>query len=55
LSSLCPETKILVFTMHDEHLHAQQVLRAGAHRYLTKEQGGEHAILAIRELLRGNN
>lgn len=49
----CPEIKILVFTMHDEPLYAERVLKAGAHGYVTKEEGAEKATEAIRQLLLG--
>lgn len=53
LRSLCPEVKLLVFTMHDEPLYADRVLKAGAHGYITKEEGTEKAIEAVRHLLSG--
>jgi DNA-binding NarL/FixJ family response regulator len=53
LRALCPKVKILVFTMHEEPLYAERVLRSGAHGYITKEQGTEKAIEAIRHLLQG--
>lgn len=49
----CPKVKILVFTMHDEPLYAERVLKAGAHGYVTKEEGSEKAIEAIRSVLSG--
>ena len=53
LRSLCPEVKLLVFTMHDEPLYAERVLKAGAHGYITKEEGTEKALEAVRKLLAG--
>lgn len=53
LRSICPEVKLLVFTMHDEPLYAERVLKAGAHGYITKEEGTEKAIEAVRKLLTG--
>jgi len=49
----CPAVKVLVFTMHDEPLYAERVLKAGAHGYVTKEEGSEKAIEAIRSVLQG--
>ncbi len=40
--------KILVFTMHAEAVYEERALRAGANGYITKEQGTEKAIEAIR-------
>lgn len=48
-----PELPILVISMHDEMLHAERALRAGARGYLMKEAGGEKMILAIRQVLSG--
>jgi DNA-binding NarL/FixJ family response regulator len=48
-----PKLKILVFSMHDETFYAERVLRSGAHGYLTKEEGTEKAIEAVRWILQG--
>lgn len=48
-----PKLKVLVFTMHDEPIYAERVLKAGAHGYVTKEEGAEKAVEAIRQVLRG--
>jgi DNA-binding NarL/FixJ family response regulator len=45
--------KVLVFTMQDEAIHAERALRAGADGYITKEEGAEKAIAAIRLLMQG--
>jgi DNA-binding NarL/FixJ family response regulator len=45
--------KILVFSMQSEGLYAERALRAGADGYLTKEEGTEKAIEAIRLLVQG--
>jgi DNA-binding NarL/FixJ family response regulator len=45
--------KILVFTMQGEGLYAERALRAGADGYITKEEGTEKAIEAIRLLMQG--
>ncbi len=48
-----PQIKVLVLTMHDEPMYAERVLKAGAHGYVTKEEGSEKALEAIRSLLNG--
>jgi DNA-binding NarL/FixJ family response regulator len=53
LRSLCPKVFVLVFTMHDEPLYADRVLKAGAHGLITKEEGTEKAIEAIHQLIEG--
>ena len=45
--------KILVFTMRAESIYADRALRAGANGYITKEEGAEKAIEAIRLLMQG--
>jgi DNA-binding NarL/FixJ family response regulator len=45
--------KLLVFTMRDEGIYAERALRAGADGYITKEEGTEKAIAAIRLLMQG--
>lgn len=53
LRSVCPDVKILVFSMHDEMYYAQRVLRLGAHGYITKEEGPEKAVEALRLIVQG--
>ena len=48
-----PELAILVVSMHDEVVHAERALRAGARGYIMKEAGGENLLTAIRQVLRG--
>jgi DNA-binding NarL/FixJ family response regulator len=48
-----PELPILVLSMHDEMVHAERALRAGARGYVMKEAGGERLMAAIREVLTG--
>ena len=45
--------KVLVFSMRDEGIFAERALRAGADGYITKEEGTEKAIEAIRVLMQG--
>ena len=53
IKAVCPKTLILVISMHDETLYAERVLRAGARGYLTKAEGGETLLQAIRRVLDG--
>lgn len=53
LRALQPELAILVVSMHDETVHAERALRAGARGYIMKEAGGENLLAAIRQVLRG--
>jgi DNA-binding NarL/FixJ family response regulator len=48
-----PKLKILVFTMKSERMYAERALRAGANGYITKEEGAEKAIEALRVIMQG--
>ena len=47
------KVKLLVFTMRGEGIYAERARRAGADGYITKEEGTEKAIEAIRVLMQG--
>lgn len=49
----CPALKFLVFSMHDELAYVQRAFRAGAHGYLTKDEGTEKMIEAVQQVLAG--
>lgn len=53
LQVVMPSLPVLVMSMHDETLHAERVLRAGARGYLMKESSNEKLIEAIRRVLEG--
>jgi len=53
VKGLYPGLPVLVVSMHDEKLHAERALRAGARGYLMKEAGGEKMLEAIRKVLKG--
>ena len=48
-----PDLVILVVSMHDEMLHAERVIRAGARGYITKQEATRKIMLAIRTVLNG--
>jgi DNA-binding NarL/FixJ family response regulator len=48
-----PEVAILVVSMHDDSLHAERVIRAGARGYITKQEATKNILLAIRTVLGG--
>jgi DNA-binding NarL/FixJ family response regulator len=45
--------RILVLSMHDESLHAERALKAGANGYITKREGSRNLLTAIRHVLDG--
>lgn len=49
----CPETKVLVYSIHDESLYAGRALRAGALGYVPKTASTDTVIRAIRQIKEG--
>lgn len=49
-----PEVAILVVSMHEELVHAERVIRAGARGYITKQEATRKIMLAIRTVLKGD-
>jgi DNA-binding NarL/FixJ family response regulator len=45
--------RVLVLSMHEESLYAERALRAGSSGYITKHQGADEVLLAIRRVLAG--
>ena len=48
-----PEVLCLVLSMHDELIHAERAIRAGARGYITKQEVPAKILLAIRKILSG--
>lgn len=48
-----PETKILIFTVHDSEQTAQESFHAGAHGFLSKGKAGRDLIAAVKAVLSG--
>src|SRR5579872_4913981 len=53
LRDLHPEVQILVLSMHDETIHAERAIRAGARGYITKQEATTKIMVAIRQILNG--
>ena len=53
LQARLPQLPVLVFSMHDESLYAERVLRAGAKGYITKQEASKKILVAIRHILAG--
>ena len=53
LSRSHPDLPTLVLSMHDELVHGERALRAGAKGYLVKQEAPENVIKAIRKVLAG--
>lgn len=54
VSERFPDTACLVLTMHDERLHAERCLSAGAKGYIMKEEASTSVVIAVREIMAGN-
>lgn len=53
IGRLHPDLPTLVLSMHDELVHGERALRAGAKGYLVKQEAPENVIAAIRKVLAG--
>jgi len=50
---LCPETAILIITVHKVHAYMMKALKAGAKGYLYKENAAEELLPALRNVAGG--
>lgn len=48
-----PKVQCLVLSMHDERLHAERALRAGARGYLMKQEATRKIVTALRQVCAG--
>jgi DNA-binding NarL/FixJ family response regulator len=53
IKALDPEARMLVYTMHDERVYGERVLRAGAKGYVSKQQPVQAVLQGIRHVLAG--
>jgi len=53
IHDLCPDTHILMLSMHASPEHVYQALRAGASGYLLKESAGGEVVAAVRAVHAG--
>ena len=54
LSAICPESKVLTLTIHEDKQFFFEMLAAGAVGYLTKQVAAEELVTAIRAVADGN-
>jgi DNA-binding NarL/FixJ family response regulator len=52
---LCPNTKVLVFTVHDAEQVVVEIFRIGAHGYVLKSDAGSQLLQAIECVLGGRH
>jgi DNA-binding NarL/FixJ family response regulator len=55
LRSRCPDTRVLILSMHDHTEYVLESLRAGAHGYLLKDSAAAELGAAIRAVCRGES
>lgn len=48
-----PAMLVLIFSIHEEYLYAERVLKAGARGYIVKQEAPEKIVPAIHRVLRG--
>jgi DNA-binding NarL/FixJ family response regulator len=53
MHDLCPETRVLMLSMHATPEFVYQALRAGASGYVLKESAGEEVVAAVRAVHAG--
>jgi len=53
LLQICPNTPVLVLSVHPESTHAVRMIRSGAWGYLNKAIGSDQLITAMRTILDG--
>ena len=53
LRACCPETALVVLSMHEEASYAERALRAGARGYVMKREATKKVIGALRQVLDG--
>ena len=49
-----PNTRVIIFSRHDDEEYVNQVMKYGAKGYVLKEDTGEDLLKAIKEVLNGN-
>lgn len=52
---LCPDTKVLVFTVHDAEQVVVEIFRTGAHGYILKSDAGRQLLEAVKCVLAGRH
>lgn len=53
LAKLCPETRIIVLTVHDDDVYVRTLVAAGVSGYLLKMEGVEAVVSAIHGVMQG--
>ncbi len=54
LRSICPESKILILSVHDEKIYAERSIRAGANGYIMKNCPIDQFLSALDTIMNGD-
>ncbi len=54
LKEICPDSKVLALTVHDDKQYFMEMLAAGAAGYLTKQAAAEELVAALHSVAQGN-
>lgn len=54
LRESCPETRVIILSIHDDEVYVYETLRTGASGYLLKDMEAENLIEAVRMVAAGN-
>ena len=55
MRKMYPDTKIIIFTMHETEDLVREVFQAGTHGYVLKSDAGTHLVTAIKAVLEGRH
>jgi len=55
IRKVSPDTKIIIFTMHETEELVREVFRAGAQAYVLKSDAGTHLVAAVNAVLEGRH
>jgi DNA-binding NarL/FixJ family response regulator len=51
IRKLSPDTRVIIFTMHETEELVREVFRSGAHGYVLKSDAGTHLVAAVHAVL----
>lgn len=55
IGQLCPQTQVVILSMHSSNEHVFRALQAGASAYVLKESAGKELINAVHTVLSGHH
>ena len=52
---VCPDTRVIILSMHNDAERIYRALKAGANGYLLKDSAGQEVVQAIRQVYKGGS